>query len=1025
MKTLGQGCKPRASVFEQRGKDTVYNIDDLDQIEPNVFFAENWVTDGMKVLLSEAFKRLEGKGGSAAGTFLLSQSMGGGKTHNLVALGLLAKHPAIREQVMSSFCEPGTLGAVRVVTFSGRKNTEFGIWGEIAEQLGKQTVFEKLYSPLQPPDDGDWIELLSGEPLLIMLDELPPYFKAAAGVSVGATHLDELTTRALANLIVAVNGGKLPNVCVVLTDLKGTAYQSNALSDLQKEINRAGGHVQIEPVKMTSNELYHILRTRLFETVPEQSDIDDVAEGYRKALDEARLMDITAASPDQLKADIASAYPFHPAIRDLFARFKENEGYQQTRALIRIMRINVARLWETKEADAKFLIGAQDFDLHDAEVLSEIAMINNKLTNAIAHDIAAQGGSSVAEQIDAQSGGTDAQDVARLIFLSSLSLAVEPVHGLNRSEIGGALATPGRDLGRLRHAVDALQEGATGAWYLHPTMDAKLVFRNVENLRAKLDSYTRSQLKEQREHELKARLNDMFKTVRKDCYQDLAALPALDQVQLTSDRVTLVVFQPRAQGLPDEVRDFWEHQQYKNRVLFLSGAYGAYDTVLQRAAQLNASRKILDELKNENRRQDDPQLVEAESLRSKAESQFYQSCRETFQTIWYPSKNGLTSYDLDPKYVANEYKGEEQVIQALQDVSKFRQDTGADTPFKTTLENKLWPPNQKSAAWSGITQRAAQDPSWLLHHPKALDLLKQELVRRDIWREAGDYVEKGPFEKPATSVQVLPLSWDPSTGEATLRVKPQHGDVVYFSEDGDATAASPRLDLGSDLRTKAVSLSFLATDSTGEHETGDPFRWINQIQVKFRFFQDGGDRRCELRAYPSGVIRYTTDGSNPSVNGQPYQEPFVVPADARFILALAEEKGVISTQLRADVPAKIGGPEGVDVDPAKPAIWKRKQQQDSTGEVYSFLEAIGKYSTQIGGAKITVSRDHRWIEFRTSEEVLLPSTQVVTETTRLQDLIPEGNLDLRVERLRFESGKDLEDAVRDLKTELKPGEVIQ
>ncbi len=1025
MKTLGQGCKPRASVFEQRGKDTVYNIDDLNQIAPAEFFAENWVTDGMKVLLSEAFKRLEGKGGSAAGTFLLSQSMGGGKTHNLVALGLLAKHPNIRTNVMSGFYEPGELGAVRVVTFSGRKNTEFGIWGEVAEQLGKQKVFEKLYTPLQAPDDGDWVELLSGEPLLIMLDELPPYFKAAAGVAVGATHLDELTTRALANLVVAVNGGSLPNVCVVMTDLKGTAYQSDALSDLQKEINRAGGHVQIEPVKMTSNELYHILRTRLFESVPESGDIEEVAEGYRKALDEARLMDVTAASPDQLKSDIVNAYPFHPAIRDLFARFKENEGYQQTRALIRIMRINVAMLWESGEANYKYLVGAHDFDLHDAEMLSEIAMINNQLSNAIAHDIASQGGSSVAEQIDAQAGGTDAQDVARLIFLSSLSLAVEPVHGLNRSEIGADLAEPGRDLGRLRHAVDALQEGATGAWYLHPTLDAKLVFRNVENLRAKLDSYTRGQLKEQREGELRARLNDMFKTVRKDCYQDLAALPALDQVQLTSDRVTLVVFQPRPQGLPGEVREFWEHQQYKNRVLFLSGASGAYETVLQRAAQLSASRKILDELKNQNRRQDDPQLIEAEQLRSKSESQFYQSCRETFQTIWYPSKNGLTSFDLDPKYVANEYKGEEQVIQALQEVAKFREDTGPDTTFKTTLENKLWPPNQKSAAWSGIKQRAAQDSSWLLHHPRALDLLKQELVRRDIWREAGDYVEKGPFDKPATSVQVLPLSYDPTTGEATIRVKPQHGDVIHMSEDGDATTASPRLDLGSDLKTKAVRLSFLAVDSTGEHDVGDPFPWVNQIVLKYKFFQDGDERRCELRAYPSGQIRYTTDGSNPTVNGQTYAEPFVVPGDARFVLAVAEEKEVRSDQLRADVPAKIGGPEGVDVDPAKSAIWKRKQQQDSTGEVYAFLEAIGKYNAQIGGTKITVSREQRWVEFRAADEVLLSAARIVEESTRLQGLIPEGNLDLRVERLRLESGKDLEDLVRDLKTELKPGEVIQ
>ncbi len=88
--SLAEGCTPRASVFAQRGQDTVYDLDRLGQVEPGAFFAENYVTEGMRLLLTEAFKRLEGRSASASGAFLLSQSMGGGKTHNLFALGLLA-----------------------------------------------------------------------------------------------------------------------------------------------------------------------------------------------------------------------------------------------------------------------------------------------------------------------------------------------------------------------------------------------------------------------------------------------------------------------------------------------------------------------------------------------------------------------------------------------------------------------------------------------------------------------------------------------------------------------------------------------------------------------------------------------------------------------------------------------------------------------------------------------------------------------------------------------------------------------
>ena len=282
-KTVGQACVPRASVFDRARRDTVYSIDDLGRIDPASFFAENYVTDGMKILLSEAFKRLEGKSVNASGTFLLSQSMGGGKTHNLLALGLLAKHPELRAPVMEGFYQPGPLDAVRVLAFSGRKTrTPFGIWGELAEQRGRRDVLKDFYSPLTAPGLPDWVALLQGEPCLILLDELPPYFEASKAVPVGSTTLDTITTTALANLLEAVGGGSLPNVCVVLTDLSGGAYGSGgasvnaALADLEKETNR--GAVRLDPVKLASNELYEILRKRLFEETPAAEDVEAVAE---------------------------------------------------------------------------------------------------------------------------------------------------------------------------------------------------------------------------------------------------------------------------------------------------------------------------------------------------------------------------------------------------------------------------------------------------------------------------------------------------------------------------------------------------------------------------------------------------------------------------------------------------------------------------------------------------------------------------------------------------------------------------
>ncbi|MDD4092621.1 MAG: DUF499 domain-containing protein [Smithellaceae bacterium] len=1026
MKTITDLCKPRASVFDKARLDTVYNLDDLPAIDPDDFFSENYVTEGMRVLLTEAFNRLEGKTASASGTFLLSQSMGGGKTHNLITLGLLAKHPKYRKRVMADFFKPGNMGAVTVVAFSGRKtSTPFGIWGEVAEQLNRKAVFNEFYSPLKPPDPNRWVELLRGEPVLILLDELPPYFEAARAVAVGDTYLDRLTEIALANLLVAVNSNKLPRACVVITDLSGTAYAAGSasitqalqsLSDLEQEVNR--NVIRIDPVKINTNEIYHILRTRIFEKIPSASDIAAVADEYGAAVDNARKMGLSEVSPDQLKTDIRNAYPFHPAIRDLYARFKENRGFQQTRALIRIMRLIVSRLWNSGAAARQGLIGPHAFDLQDASMLGEIRQINAGLEVAVARDIAAEGGSALAQQIDG-AASTDAQDIAKLIFLSSLSTATNPVLGLSRSEILGYLAAPERDVVKLRGIFDRLQ---ADAWYLHVSRDGKLFFKNVENLKAKVATYARNKLREQREKELRDRLGDMFKVTTRAAYQKIQALPALDQVQLQADSVTLIVFRP-ADDSYAAIEEFYKNQPYKNRVCFLTGAAKAYDTVLERAAELSAIRTIIGEMDQEGVRESDPQYMEATEIRTKLEGRFYQACRETFTILYYPAKNGLVAVDLDPKYVANEYKGEEQVLAALKECYKYTTEIAPDGNFRNRVESKLWPENTKEVAWSAIRQRAASDPSWVWHHPDALDQLKDELVKRDLWREMMGYITKGPFEKPATTVQIQVLSRDAETGLATLRIRPVNGDTIFMETKSVATTSSKKLE-DYDLKTKALKISFLCVDSTGEHATGEPIAWTNAIIVKHRFYQEGTKRKCELKALPAGRIRYTTDGAGVETSGVPYDKPFDVPVECRVVLAVAEGDGVKSPAVNIPAPQGKVDPAAA-VDRAKAAFWRRGFKKDATGETYRFLETAKKHEAELGGARLTIAKDAHWIELNTPDEEFHAVERFERGADLLKEFIPEGVLSIDVAGLKFDSGQQLLDMVADLKTELKEGEVRQ
>jgi predicted AAA+ superfamily ATPase len=244
MKSIKALCTPRESIFDTARRDTVLNLMHLadDKIDGQSFLEENWVTTGMRTLLIEAFRRLEGKSDQAV--FKLTQAMGGGKTHNLITLGMLAKHPELRKSVLLDLPNAKELPPVRVICFSGREtDVPNGIWGEIARQLGKQADFKDYYSPLKAPGRTAWINLMKGPPTLILLDELPPYLDNAKAVAVGNSDLSHVTATALTNLFEAVAEKELGNVCIVLTDLVGTYAEASAqitevLKTLQDEATR-------------------------------------------------------------------------------------------------------------------------------------------------------------------------------------------------------------------------------------------------------------------------------------------------------------------------------------------------------------------------------------------------------------------------------------------------------------------------------------------------------------------------------------------------------------------------------------------------------------------------------------------------------------------------------------------------------------------------------------------------------------------------------------------------------------------
>jgi hypothetical protein len=605
---------------------------------------------------------------------------------------------------------------------------------------------------------------------------------------------------------------------------------------------------------------------------------------------------------------------------------------------------------------------------------------------------------------------------------------------LTDSELLRDLAAPERDLRTIPQEVIGGLGGE--AWYLHSGHAGRLFFRDTQNVVAKLRTYASGYAPDLVRQELRRRLTEAFQPRLGDCYQKLMVLPPLDEIDLRNDQVTLVVLRPGdAGGLPPAVSEFWLPQEHKNRAAFLSGDRDVNRMLEDLAAQSKAIDAILDELTREVP-ETDPQRQEAVRQQESLAIRLRSAVREGYTALFYPStaedrrgqrSSQLRRADLSLEFDKNEWNGEGTIRKTLKEKGKFADETAGDI-FRTKVEQRLF--TQKEMQWSLVKHRAGTLCEWPWHRIDALERAKAEAIERGHWRQNGDWVEKGPFPPPRTEVRVRRVARDEETGAATLQIEAVNGDAVYWEIGGVATPSSARLDTLRGFITDELELSFLCVDSTGRHETGPPVTWRNAISLRAAITRLGRDRaRVELRAAPErGVrIRYTTDGSDPGTAGGVYDGPFEVRSPTNLVLCLAGRGPIQSDK----VAFPISWQGEVDVDPRRPALWKRRHHLRGTSAAYEFLGRLKRFRARAGGFGVTVTigegSGQRWGETHLAAGVELEAQSCDGAVASLRPLVgtDEAVIDLACEHVRFESGQDLLDWLVDASVELVPGEVEQ
>jgi hypothetical protein len=192
-------------------------------------------------------------------------------------------NPTLRSKYFEEFPHGKVVGSARVVALDGRSiDRSRYIWGDLITQLGKAEEGAVYWKEgPKPPSKKEWLALIGSEPTLILLDELPPYLDHALAVPAGEATLGKLAKFALSNLFAAAI--ELPRRCIVISSLTGT-YQSssNDLHDLANEATRQAR--PLTPVDLATDEIYSILKRRLFARLPDEAAINGVAEAYNKTI---------------------------------------------------------------------------------------------------------------------------------------------------------------------------------------------------------------------------------------------------------------------------------------------------------------------------------------------------------------------------------------------------------------------------------------------------------------------------------------------------------------------------------------------------------------------------------------------------------------------------------------------------------------------------------------------------------------------------------------------------------------------
>ena len=446
--------------------------------DASAFFERTYITEGMRLLLTQVAQRLSGKGGEPV--IQLQTAFGGGKTHTMLAVLHMAsrKCPLSELPGVPTLIEKAGLMDVpqaRVAVIDGTahapgqawkhgRTTVKTLWGELAWQLGGGDGFALLKDAdatgTSPGKDLLRQILDLAAPCVVLMDELVAYirqFSDGQTLSGGSFDTNLSFVQAL------TEAAKLVPTAVVLASLPESepeAGSSRGVATL-KALEKIVGRVQALWKPVATEEAFEIVRRRLFEPIKDLKTRDIVCRAFADAYiaEGAKLPSETQEG--RYYERMVQAYPIHPEVFDrLYEDWATIDGFQRTRGVLKLMAKVISRLWKADNKDLLILPGS--LPLVDGDVRSEMTyllspgwdpVIEGDIDGDRAETTELEGKEPRFGQVNA------ARRVARTLFLGTApsSVATKPgIRGLDRARVVLGCVQPGQTAAVYSDALNRL-----------------------------------------------------------------------------------------------------------------------------------------------------------------------------------------------------------------------------------------------------------------------------------------------------------------------------------------------------------------------------------------------------------------------------------------------------------------------------------------------------------------------------------------------------------------------------------------